>query len=95
MPSNAQNMNVTRPFCTTCAAVSMPLPVRSRYATRVGESTRNVSIPLGERLTWPLLSDGAVATKKTCCASTNARCSGLIVSYAWAIQRSSPSFTWA
>ena len=29
-PSNAQNINVIRPFSRTCATVSMPLPVRSR-----------------------------------------------------------------
>jgi hypothetical protein len=31
--SNAQNMSVSLPFSRTCAIVSIPLPVRSRYAT--------------------------------------------------------------
>ncbi len=29
-PSNAQNMNVMRPFSVICADVSLPLPVMSR-----------------------------------------------------------------
>ena len=44
-----------------------PLPVRSRYATVVGPSTRNVSSPLGDTFTCPSDASGAVATKNTCC----------------------------
>ena len=51
-PSNAQNINVMRAFSRTCATVSIPLPVRSRYATRCSPSTTNVpSRPLGDTLT--------------------------------------------
>ena len=37
-----------------CAAVSLPLPVRSRYATRLRRGSGRCSIPFGERLMRPL-----------------------------------------
>ena len=52
-PSKAQNITVSRPFSRRWATVSTPLPVRSRYATVVGPRMRNVSSPLGDRLTCP------------------------------------------
>src|SRR5215207_7799894 len=69
-PSNAQNMIVTRPFSFRWAAVSLPLPVASRYPTRFGLKMRKVSMPFGERLTRPPLA-GAEATKKIFCRVTN------------------------
>jgi hypothetical protein len=79
-PSNAQNITVTRPFSRTCAAVSFPLPVKSRYITRVGDNTRNVSIPFGDTFTCPSPDSGALPTKNTTCPRMNAANSGVIPS---------------
>ena len=64
-------MRTMRPFSFTCATVSIPLPVRSRYATLVGLRIRNVSSPLGDTLTCPSAAKGADATKNRCCACKN------------------------
>ena len=44
-------MMVMRGLSSTCAALSLPLPVRLSQATSEGLMTRKVSIPLGETLT--------------------------------------------
>lgn len=60
-------MTVIREFSRTCATVSIPLPVRSRYATVRSSITAKVSdMPFGERFTRPSAPSGAVATKKMC-----------------------------
>src|SRR5436305_226352 len=76
-PENAHAINVTRPLSRRCAIVSTPLPVRSRYATRLGPNTRSVSYPFGERFTWPSAPAGAVATKNTGCSRHHCARSGL------------------
>ena len=48
LPLNAHAISVMRPLSRRCAIVSTPLPVRSRYATRVGPRMRSVSRPLGD-----------------------------------------------
>ena len=58
--------------------VSAPLPVRSRYITELGPTTRNVSRPFGETFTCPPAPSGAVATKKSGCASRTADISGVM-----------------
>lgn len=50
-PSNAQTMRVNAPSAFTWAAVSLPLPVRSRYATSFGPSTWRCSVERGEMFT--------------------------------------------
>src|SRR5688500_11410698 len=84
-PLNAQNITAIRPFSDTCADVSLPLPVRSRYATLFGESTRKASRPLGETFTWPCAVSGAEATKNSGCASMNACSCGVMHSTVLAI----------
>src|SRR5918994_1156336 len=77
-PSKAQNIIVSRPLSRRCADVSLPLPVRSRYATCFGPSTRSESMPFGDTLTAPSAASGAVATKNICCRSMNPRSSSVI-----------------
>ena len=72
-PSKAQNITTMRPFSRRCAIVSMPLPVRSRYATRCPSRTTNdPAMPLGEQFTSPSPARGAVATKNIGCAVIHA-----------------------
>ena len=73
-PANAQNISVMRPFSRRWAMVSMPLPVRSRYATVcVVEHAERVEA-LGRAVDVTVVgSSGAVATKNTGCASRNSR----------------------
>src|SRR4051794_36208476 len=53
-----------RPFSRTCAIVSAPLPITSRYATVRSSSTRRVPPgPFGETFTWPSPASGADPTK--------------------------------
>lgn len=75
-PWNAQNMIVFRPFSSRRALVSLPLPVKSKYATLRSDKIRNVSYPYGDKLTCPSRNMGAVPTKNRCCLWIKALCSG-------------------
>ncbi len=50
LPSKAQNMIVMRPFSRRWAIVSMPLPVRSRYATVLRVEDREGVQALGRQV---------------------------------------------
>jgi hypothetical protein len=69
-----------RVFSDKWAAVSMPLPVKSKYPTSLELKTRNESMPFGEQLIKPLAESGAVATKNTRCSEIHALTSGVISS---------------
>jgi len=79
-PSKAQNIKIIRLFSRRWARVSMPRPVKSRYATSMGLRMRNESSPFGEQLTNPSAASGAVATKKIRCYPIHVARSGLMAS---------------
>jgi hypothetical protein len=71
LASNEVNINVMRPFSKVWADVSLPLLIKSIYATLFLPKTLKQLSPFGERLILPFLFKGAVATKKICCFSIN------------------------
>ena len=75
--SSAQNITVMRPSTRRWAAVSLPLPVRSRYATVRSSRTRSAPVGRGEMLTR--LVAGCRRGEKIRCRAMKSRCAAVML----------------
>ena len=67
-PLNAHAISVMRPLSRRCAIVSTPLPVRSRYATRVGAEDPQRVETLGREVDVPVARRSARSRRRTSAA---------------------------